>query len=474
MSRAAYIPTIDTATASSASSFTYGVSFNDENEPLLSPQSTSTSYYTCDPEDNSNRNGLGRASRFSGTVNLLNTILGTGMLAMPAAVATVGIFPGVFLTIFAGIASGTGLYLLTCCADMVGGRNTSFFGASQLTWPSAAVWFDLAIAIKCFGVATSYIIIVGDLLPQVAKSLFGLDMSRGFWITVVVVGILTPLGFLRTLDALRHVSTLAIVAVVYLTAIVVYHFLSPTFQHAPADEIEWFHVTSGIFGQLPVFIFAFTCHQNIFSVYNELKKNDRRSMVAVITSSIGFSVIVYETIAILGYLTFGKNAKGNIVLEYPSSLFVEGGRLAIVLLVIFSYPLQLHPCRNCLDKVLAIGLWTAAKISSEQQQTNNARRGKTPKEASLKKHALMSAGILLGTYIVSMTISQLDLVLAFVGSTGSTTISFILPGAFYYKLHADQPWSKRPSKFIALGLALFGCLVMVVCLSFNIQRLVNN
>lgn len=336
MSRAAYIPTIDTATASSASSFTYGVSFNDENEPLLSPQSTSTSYYTCDPEDNSNRNGLGRASRFSGTVNLLNTILGTGMLAMvrqqreslgrmlnvvctilikPAAVATVGIFPGVFLTIFAGIASGTGLYLLTCCADMVGGRNTSFFGASQLTWPSAAVWFDLAIAIKCFGVATSYIIIVGDLLPQVAKSLFGLDMSRGFWITVVVVGILTPLGFLRTLDALRHVSTLAIVAVVYLTAIVVYHFLSPTFQHAPADEIEWFHVTSGIFGQLPVFIFAFTCHQNIFSVYNELKKNDRRSMVAVITSSIGFSVIVYETIAILGYLTFGKNAKGNIVLE---------------------------------------------------------------------------------------------------------------------------------------------------------------
>lgn len=229
--------------------------------------------------------------------------------------ATVGIIPGVILTAFAGLASGTGLYLLTRCANMVGNRNTSFFAVSQLTWPSAAVWFDLAIAIKCFGVATSYIIIVGDLLPQVAQSLFCLNMERGFWITTVAVGILAPLSFLRTLDALRHVSTLAIIAVIYLTIIVVYHFFSPTFERAPADEIEWFHLTSGIFGQLPVLVFAFTCHQNIFSVYNELKKNDRKSMVTVTGFAIGLSAAVYETIATLGYLTFGKNAKGNIILE---------------------------------------------------------------------------------------------------------------------------------------------------------------
>ena len=37
---------------------------------------------------------------------------------------------------------------------------------------------------------------------------------------------------------------------------------------------------------------------------------------------------------------------------YPStSLFIAIGQLAIVVLVMFSYPLQVHPCRNCLDKV---------------------------------------------------------------------------------------------------------------------------
>jgi hypothetical protein len=33
-----------------------------------------------------------------------------------------------------------------------------------------------------------------------------------------------------------------------------------------------------------------------------------------------------------------------------------------------------------------------------------------------------------------MTVASLDRVLAFVGSTGSTAISFILPGIFYYRM----------------------------------------
>jgi amino acid permease len=31
------------------------------------------------------------------------------------------------------------------------------------------VFFDIAIAVKCFGVAVSYLIIIGDLMPQVKE-----------------------------------------------------------------------------------------------------------------------------------------------------------------------------------------------------------------------------------------------------------------------------------------------------------------
>lgn len=70
---------------------------------------------------------------------------------------------------YAALTSGLGLYFLARCADKVGGRNASFSSLSKLTWPKLGIFFDLAIAIKCFGVAVSYLIIMGDLMPQVSK-----------------------------------------------------------------------------------------------------------------------------------------------------------------------------------------------------------------------------------------------------------------------------------------------------------------
>ena len=113
-----------------------------------------------------------------------------------------------------------------------------------------------------------------------------------------------------------------------------------------------------------------------------------------------------------------------------------------------------------------------------------------------------------------MTVSSLDKVLAYVGSTGSTSISFILPGLFYYKISSpDSPhhqrllkdeddeeyegseddatapptvgggseswreaWSSRLRgrqwrmailRKLSLALAVYGLLVMVVCLVIN-------
>lgn len=44
----------------------------------------------------------------------------------------------------------------------------------------------------------------------------------------------------------------------------------------------------------------------------------------------------------------------NIIAMYPSTtLFIAIGQLAIVILVLFSYPMQIHPCRNCLNDIIS-------------------------------------------------------------------------------------------------------------------------
>lgn len=61
--------------------------------------------------------------------------------------------------------------------------------------------------------------------------------------------------------------------------------------------------------------------------------------------------------------------------------------------------------------------------------------------------AALTSAILILAYITSLTVSSLERVLAFVGSVGSTSISFILPGIFYWKIaHPDSGHHQRLAK----------------------------
>ena len=50
------------------------------------------------------------------------------------------------------------------------------------------------------------------------------------------------------------------------------------------------------------------------------------------------------------------------------------------------------------------------------------------------RFAVFTTLILVVSYLTALSVSSLDRMLAWVGSTGSTSISFILPGLFYYKI----------------------------------------
>jgi amino acid permease len=118
-----------------------------------------------------------------------NTVVGAGVLAMPRAMSQMGILLGSLVIIWSGITAGFGLYLQTRCAEYIDRGSASFFALSQITYPNAAIVFDAAIAIKCFGVAISYLIIIGDLMPGVVLGFnerageIGYLVDRHFWVT---------------------------------------------------------------------------------------------------------------------------------------------------------------------------------------------------------------------------------------------------------------------------------------------------
>lgn len=182
-------------------------------------------------------------------------------------------------------------------------------------------------------------------------------------------------------------------------------------------------------------------HQ-MFSVINEIKDSSPGSMVGVISSSIGSAASIYLLVAITGYFTFGNDVLGNIVSMYPASVASTIGKAAIVILVMFSVPLQVHPCRASLDAVLK---WRPNRSNNREDSQGNRHvlptasgptdsHGAPITTISELRFALLTTFIIVLSYITALTVSQLDRVLAYVGATGSTSISFILPGLFYYKI----------------------------------------
>lgn len=86
--------------------------------------------------------------------------------------------------------------------------------------------------------------------------------DRRFWITVFMASAILPLSFLRKLDSLKYTSLVALIAVIYLCTIVLYYFFSIS-NPVPPPVIEYATFSSDFFSRLPVFVFAFTCHQNV-------------------------------------------------------------------------------------------------------------------------------------------------------------------------------------------------------------------
>ena len=74
------------------------------------------------------------------------------------------------------------------------------------------------------------------------------------------------------------------------------------------------------------------------------------------------------------------------------------------------------------------------------------------------KFYVLTYSIWICSFIVAMIVNDLGIVLALVGATGSTTISYILPGLFFYRSFEKHSGDKR--RHLALVMTGLGCLLI--------------
>ena len=295
---------------------------------------------------------IGSSSWFSCYVNLTATVLGAGILGLPFAFTATGFVIGPILIVICGGFSIMGLHLLSLTASKVKSGVVTFYSVAELASPTFCSLIDIAIIVKCFGVATAYLIVIGDLMPQ-ALAQFDVPLiwtRRETWV-LMGFAIAAPLSCFDLLDKLKFTSFASIVLVFILVVVVLLYALVPTFfSPCPDSEPSCTGASdfkpqgiSEVFQVLSIFVFGFTCHQNTFAVYNELQFRSQHRLDTVFIAAIATAAIMYIIVAVCGYNVYGSSVKSNFLKSLPDNKLVVALRVFVSVIVAFHYPLQANP-----------------------------------------------------------------------------------------------------------------------------------
>lgn len=371
------------------------------------------------------------------------------MLSLPFALSLVGLVPGALLMAAAALMSAFGLYLLAKASYVVCDRTGSFATLSAATYPRLAPVFDLAVALKCTGVAIGYLKIVGDLLPATVRGLVPVAagaapwyLGRLLWVTAVVVAI-APVTFMRRMDSLKYTSFLGLLSVAYLLGLSAVLWV----RAAGATGRLLGHcrlvvpVRLGSLRAFPIMVFAFTCHQNLFPIQNEARDNSPRAFARIINLCCGASLAVYLLFATGSYAAYGGTAiDSNIINNYPTAgaAFILA-RFLYIFLLTFSYPMVTHPTRESICKILQFFA----------PDWHRAHRRPV--------HVAVTLAVLLVTWLVACVNPPLDFVLGLIGSTAAPVICFFLPAIFWLRI------DPAPGRAGVLRVGSVALIVFAVC-----------
>uniref|UniRef100_A0AAQ6AET4 Amino acid transporter transmembrane domain-containing protein n=1 Tax=Amphiprion ocellaris TaxID=80972 RepID=A0AAQ6AET4_AMPOC len=368
------------------------------------------------------------ASFASSVFNLMNAIMGSGILGLAYAMASTGIVGFCILLLLVSSLAAYSIHLLLKLCDQTGERLMILF---FLSLPSAM---------------SSYLFILKSELPAAISSLLSPDSTGNAWyedgrllLILVTLCIVLPLAMLPKIGFLGYTSSLAFFFMLYFAVVIVVKKWS-----IPCPLPHNVTTLSSSAYAIPTMAFSFLCHTAILPIYCELDRPSKARMQNVSNIGISLSFLVYLISALFGYLTFYAHVDSELLLGYdtylPRDILVMTVRLAILISVLLTVPLIHFPARKAAILLLFGG-----------------------RAFSWLIHVITTLTILSVVLILAIFVPDIRQVFGVVGSTTSSCLLFVFPGIFYLKI-SSQPLRSMDS-IGAIFLVVFGLIMGVISLS---------
>ncbi|TDH66741.1 hypothetical protein CCR75_004853 [Bremia lactucae] len=367
-----------------------------------------------------------RSSLWGSTFTLTNTILGSGTLAVPFAIASSGWLLGNLVMLGIAMITRYSVHLLLSASDRAG-TNCAKTYESLGHYTMGAFGTRLAeftFIFGGFGTLVSYLIFVTDLCAAVLRV-----SSQDKWmITVILVATTVfPLSLSRRIGKLWLASVLAILSIGYVVAFVLVAFL--TTYHVDNDarrpDVRAIRLESGSVYTVTLLISAFACHNTALPVYEELKDRTIPRMNRAVIGAISVSFLLYEGIALCGYMQFGSETRDNILLNFSPAYVAQYpsvraplllGQLCMALALILTTPIAMWPFRSC---VLSVYL----RVKNGVQTPSH--------KATYSEYVWVTVVGLSLIVTCSIFVPSVKIPLSIVGSVSGSLLIFIMPALFY-------------------------------------------
>ncbi|XP_058803940.1 proton-coupled amino acid transporter-like protein CG1139 isoform X2 [Phymastichus coffea] len=294
-------------------------------------------------------------------IHLLKGSLGSGILAMPIAFKSSGLYFGLFATFFIGAVCTYCVHILVKCAHILCKRTqTPSLGfaevaeAAFLVGPEsiqkyarlAKATINTFLVLDLIGCCCVYVVFVSENIKHVADShiteIYGKD---DLWDVRIYMAILLP--FLIAFSLVKNLKFLAPFSMVANCLIAA--GLGITFYYIFTDlpELKDAKKITSI-GEMPLFfgiaIFALEGIGVVMPLENNMKTPTHFiGCPGVLNIGMFFVISLYSTVGFFGYLKYQQTTKGSITLNLPEDdPLAQAVKLMIAAAIFFTYGLQFY------------------------------------------------------------------------------------------------------------------------------------
>ena len=198
-------------------------------------------------------------------------------------------------------------------------------------------------------------VIIGQFVPGILESI-NLKIESAYARILIMVGInwaiMVPLGLQRTLTALRFVSIITPLVLLYICFLVFCEF--PLFvPHRDYNEVRYFTPSLSIFPSFGYCLFVFTCHSNVTQLYGELNRRSLTRIKKISFRAMLSLLFAYTFLSLFGYFSMLDDTPQEIIMRKPVdgirndwAMVVARGGMALSLII--GIPFNIPQSRICI------------------------------------------------------------------------------------------------------------------------------